>query len=98
MDIRARGMMMTSRSDKDGGPAFPAMHFDLGDGEHGMTLRDYFAAKAIPAVIASLKKDLNDQLDFNLSSDDDGEPSVDAILVAEDAYGVADAMLRVRDR
>jgi hypothetical protein len=25
------------------------MHFDLGDGEHGMTLRDYFAAKAMVA-------------------------------------------------
>jgi hypothetical protein len=23
------------------------MHFDLGDDEHGMTLRDYFAAKAM---------------------------------------------------
>lgn len=30
-----------------GGPAFPAMHFDLTDNEHGMTLRDYFAAKAM---------------------------------------------------
>lgn len=86
---------MTSRSDQ---PAFPAMHFDLGDGEHGMTLRDYFAAKAIPAVIASLRKDLGGVLDFNLSIDDDGEPSVDAIMVAEDAYGIADAMLKVRDR
>lgn len=30
-----------------GGPAFPAQHFDLTDAEHGMTLRDYFAAKAM---------------------------------------------------
>jgi hypothetical protein len=28
-------------------PAFPAMHFDLADNEHGMTLRDYFAAHAM---------------------------------------------------
>ena len=34
-----------------GGPAFPANHFDLGDTEHGMTLRDYFAAKAMQALI-----------------------------------------------
>ena len=27
----------------DGGPAFPAHHFDLADNEHGMTLRDWFA-------------------------------------------------------
>ena len=29
-----------------GGPAFPAHHFDLAENEHGMTLRDYFAAHA----------------------------------------------------
>ena len=33
-------------------PAFPAMHFDLADNEHGMTLRDYFAAKAMQAMIS----------------------------------------------
>jgi len=32
---------------KHGGPAFPAQHYDLAEGEHGMTLRDYFAAKAM---------------------------------------------------
>ena len=32
-------------------PAFPAMHFDLADNEHGMTMRDYFAAKAMQALI-----------------------------------------------
>lgn len=29
------------------------MHFDLGDDEHGMTLRDYFAAKALQGIIAT---------------------------------------------
>lgn len=33
-------------------PAFPAMHFDLADNEHGMTLRDYFAAKALQGIMA----------------------------------------------
>ena len=28
-------------------PAFPAKHFDLADGEHGLTIRDYFAAHAV---------------------------------------------------
>lgn len=32
-----------------GGPAFPFNHFDLTDAEHGMTLRDYFAANAMQA-------------------------------------------------
>lgn len=36
---------------KDGGPAFPAQHYDLAEGEHGMTLRDYFAAKAMQALV-----------------------------------------------
>ncbi len=38
-------------SNNTGGPAFPAHHFDLAEGEHGMTLRDYFAAKAMQALI-----------------------------------------------
>ena len=33
-------------------PAFPAMHFDLADNEHGMTLRDYFAAKAMQGIVS----------------------------------------------
>ena len=41
---------MTERN--NGGPAFPAMHFDLTDNEHGMTLRDYFAAKAMQGMLA----------------------------------------------
>jgi len=39
-------------------PAFPAMHFDLADNEHGMTLRDYFAAKAMQAFES--RQDLDD--------------------------------------
>jgi len=27
-------------------PAFPAMHYDLAENEHGLTMRDYFAAHA----------------------------------------------------
>ena len=34
-------------------PAFPAMHFDLAENEHGMTLRDYFAAKAMQGMLAA---------------------------------------------
>ena len=33
-------------------PAFPAMHYDLADNEHGLTMRDYFAAKAMQGSIA----------------------------------------------
>jgi len=33
-------------------PAFPAMHYDLADNEHGLTMRDYFAAKAMQGCIS----------------------------------------------
>ena len=33
-------------------PAFPAMHYDLADNEHGLTMRDYFAAKALQGFIS----------------------------------------------
>jgi hypothetical protein len=29
------------------------MHFDLADNEHGLTMRDYFAAKAMQGLLAS---------------------------------------------
>ena len=64
-----------------GGPAFPAHHFDLADGEHGMTLRDYFAAKAIEAILRRLDRGIRPQ---------------DCIRAAEDAYFMADAMLKAR--
>ena len=47
---------MTERN--TGGPAFPATHFDLTEGEHGMTLRDYFAAKALQALTMQGQKHL----------------------------------------
>lgn len=38
----------------DGGPAFPAQHFDLTPGERGISIRDYFAAKATEEDIRSM--------------------------------------------
>ena len=61
-------------------PAFPAMHYDLADNEHGLTMRDYFAAKAMMALIA------------HPDSDGDKPPSV----FAKTAYVMADAMLKAR--
>ena len=67
---------------KNGGWAFPAMHFDLGDEEHGMTLRDYFAAKAMQGLLSS-------------ASWRDG---MDAANTASAAYALAGAMLAERDK
>ena len=63
-------------------PAFPAMHFDLADNEHGMTLRDYFAAKAMQPFLDTLVKQ--------------GWVSDDLKTVAETCYRMADVMLKAR--
>ena len=63
----------------------------------GMTLRDYFAAKAIPALIENfaLCLDRNGEgFDLNLVGNEGGTPDA----IAEDAYAIADAMLRARDK
>lgn len=72
-----------------GGPAFP----ELGNvgcnsdwqSESGMTLRDYFAAKALSGWLASFPGD-------------DVHPVVSGVTekIAEQAYAMADAMLKAR--
>lgn len=78
---------------KDGGPAFPVETYGDGTGmqtgpvsgwETGMSLRDYFAAQAMPALVAKM----------NISGD--GISPVIARMVMTDAYIVADAMLEAR--
>ena len=73
-------------SDKDnGGNAFPAQ---TGFKDYqGMTLRDYFAAKAMQAVIAA-------------SAEDAARRKIDpkqwAAMMVEASYGFADAMIAER--
>ena len=81
---------MTNKIDK-GGPAFPA---NEGMKHDGMTLRDYFAAKAMQAHIqAQWSKFYNLQKGESKSSPFDVFDSED---VAELAYEQADAMLEAR--
>ena len=68
-------------------PAFPAMHFDLAEGEHGMTLRDYFAAQAMQAILA----DQYANGIYVLDLDNDSE-----IVASNAAYTMADAMMKAR--
>ena len=68
-----------------GGPAFPAHHFDMTEGEHGMDLRDYFAAKNI--VQCLYVRSIHTR---------PGEEAYAIARAAEDAYEVADAMLKAR--
>jgi hypothetical protein len=74
---------------KDGGPAFPRTCTEDRDGYgdagwEGMSLRDYFAAKAMLAVA-------NEQM--NAGKDED---RLAAQITAELAYLIADAMLKAR--
>jgi len=67
---------------KTGGPAYPSPRWEgWGSPQEGMTLRDYFAAKAMQGMFASgnLPKSVQDD---ELSSG---------------AYQMADAMLKARD-
>ncbi len=72
-------------STNTGGPAFPAHHFDLAEGEHGMTLRDWFAGKAMQGMLANPK--LQEQI-----------LKAGQSWIEESAWAVADAMLRGREQ
>lgn len=79
---------------EDGGPAFPIHSSDMFGGpitlKDGMSLRDWFAGQALPAVVA-------DSLAFNLRMIESGkEPVLNEFDVAKQAYAYADAMLKAR--
>lgn len=73
---------------EDGGPAFPRNPHSGEPSDDGMTLRDYFAAKALPALCADYRDGAR-QTGFDHGWMDG---------VAMDAYEMADAMLKARSR
>lgn len=77
--------MIEANKIKDGGWAFPM----AGNGDnratiHGMTLRDYFAAKAMQGLLASLA---HPDSDIGIVIEDE---------IVRHAFRVADAMLEAR--
>jgi hypothetical protein len=83
----------------NGGPAFPlpldtAMMAGLGpsSGALGMTLRDYFAAQALPAILAQPDGGIQT---WAPSAKGGGEMTA-AQTWAANAYEIADAMLAAR--
>lgn len=76
-------------SNKEYEQAFPTRddNYDSKYSGPGMTLRDYFAAKAMQALITGA---MSDGTSFNTKSGDHD-------AAAEVAYLIADAMLRVRE-
>ena len=81
---------------KNGGPAFPLDADRLGIVNSGMTLRDYFAAKAMEGMISALTK-------FRDGNPQFGEGMCDIIVnrprdISEIAYTYADALLAAREK
>lgn len=72
-------------SKNHGGPAFPVAGREHNYPIEGMTLRDYFAAKAMQSALLVSKQ--SPESSFETFS----------MAVAEVAYDVADAMLRARE-
>lgn len=73
----------------DGGPAFPRDERHIG--HNGMTLRDYFAAKAMQGMLANPGGPIqaNDRCGWGLVN-------CTYAQVADEAYAMADAMLAAR--
>lgn len=69
----------------EGGPAFPSPRI----GEDGMSLRDYFAAKAMAAVIANPNA---------LNTRGNALTTLGEMTIPEFAYSFADAMIEARKK
>lgn len=87
--------MTQAENSRNSGPAFPttAEHgFDCG--EPDMTLRDYFAAKAMQGIVSSIDGEANYQRLRGHATDAGLSVSE---WIARDAYKQADAMLKARE-
>lgn len=106
---------MMNDTTNNGGPAFP-IPLQPGQGWQGMapcdgmTMRDYFAAKAMPLAFDYVRRintdgyedsvvgksnSFNSTYDFTWH-DESGSEQGDVYMVAEYAYQMADAMLKAR--
>lgn len=86
----------------NGGPAFPQHGYESQDEKHwnseecggaGLTLRDYFAAKAMPLAMDDYKRRTLG-IEEPVAAWDE---LYDLSCIAADAYRLADAMLAARD-
>lgn len=82
----------------DGGPAFPREDYQHDDapGQIGMSLRDYFAAKAMHAELTTAGA-LEGPRDALIEAASAAERDVED-QIAFNAYKLADAMLREREK
>ena len=82
-------------------PAFPAPTYFTDQHAISMTLRDYFAAKALPICYQYwmgdyYHPDCPDAEERNAEGRDDFDSNMRK-LIAEDSYSIADAMLKARE-
>lgn len=70
-------------TDKTGGSAFPLPATEWNGADEGMTLRDYFAAKAMQAWVSQIPPEMMEDMMSRW---------------AENSYEMADAMLRAREK
>ena len=99
METTCGGSGMSENKTTDGGPAFPRPFSEdtyLEDTDYeaqqGMSLRDYFAGKAMQVILGNY--DIATSFAEGEVNDPEGMPS----LIAIDAYVMADAMLKARER
>lgn len=60
-----------------------------------MTLRDYFAAKALPALYADYVHETREE-GGSVEIGDVGEPGITSKMIALECYAIADAMMEAR--
>jgi hypothetical protein len=80
---------------KDGGAAFPNGFSAVANERSGMTMRDYFAAKALEGLIAAFSDNPMREMVISKASKEGIHPKDG---VARAAYEYADAMLRARSQ
>lgn len=84
---------------KDGGRAFPRSDSEYINGSEGMSLRDYFAAAALPVVMRGWIKELTQDGESSSLNDEGTQyPSDVADLIATETYAMAQAMISAREK
>lgn len=82
-------------SNNTGGPAFPPFH-DPNTHTYGMDLRDYFAAKAMVGLMSMERSGEYVDEEGNPNDDETGILFAHTHFLAEEAYMIADMMLKAR--
>ncbi len=89
-------------SEKDGGPAFPApWHPEMGwsprDAPPGMSLRDWFAGQALTNIKTTGQHASWGAMGQSVASLSSMVGIMSPTEIAENAYAIADAMLKARE-